>query len=73
MKGLVITVAIVLLLLLIGWLQFSNPDGDPTIRIDTDKVEQDTSAVVDKAKEAAREVDRRVDVKIDTSRGPESE
>ena len=73
MKGLVITVAIVLLLLLIGWLQFSTPDGDPTIRIDTDKVEQDTSAVVDKAKEAAREVDRRVDVKIDTSREPVSE
>lgn len=73
MRALVVVVVILLVLFLIGWLTFGNADGDPSISIDTDKVKQDTEMVVDKAKEAADEIDRRVDVDVDTSPEPAPE
>lgn len=65
MRALIVIIALVLVLLLIGWLRLGAPDGDPTIQVDTDKVKQDTSAVVESAKDAIDEVDRRVDVDVD--------
>ena len=73
MRALLIAALIVVVLLFVGWIRFSSPDGNPTIQIDTEKVKQDTSALVEKAKDAADEVDRRVDVNIDTSAKPVTE
>lgn len=61
MRALIAIVVIVLVLLLIGWLRFSTPDGDPTIQMDTDKMKQDTSAIVDETKDAAEEISESVD------------
>ena len=59
--------AIVLLLIVlgfVGWLQFSTTDGDPTIRVNTEKVKQDTSEIIDKSKNlidnAAEDIDQAV-------------
>ncbi|MEZ6137675.1 MAG: hypothetical protein R3C53_22540 [Pirellulaceae bacterium] len=58
----VIAIAVILLILgFVGWLQFSSSDGDPTIRVDTDKIQQDTSEVVDKTKEAFEGMAEQVD------------
>lgn len=73
MRAVTAILAFVLILGLAGWLQFGSPDNDPNIRIDTDKIKQDTSVIVDKAKDAADEIDRRVDVDVNTSPDPEPE
>ncbi|WP_404305396.1 hypothetical protein [Neorhodopirellula lusitana] len=61
MRTLIIAGVIIVVLVLVGWLRFSSPEGDPTIRVDTDRVKQDTSNIVEKAKDAASEVERRAD------------
>ncbi|SMP59175.1 hypothetical protein SAMN06265222_106178 [Neorhodopirellula lusitana] len=61
MRALIIAGVIIVVLVLVGWLRFSSPEGDPTIRVDTDRVKQDTSNIVEKAKDAASEVERRAD------------
>lgn len=73
MRAIIVVAIVVLVLALVGWIQFSSPDGNPTIQIDTEKVKEDTSTLVEKAKGAAEEVDRRVDVNVDTSPKPAAE
>ena len=49
-----------------GWLQFSSSDGDPTIRVDSEKVKQDTAVIIEKSKDAfngaANEIDDNVNL-----------
>lgn len=47
MKGLLITIVVVVLLALIDWVAFSNSDSTTTITIDRQKVQEDTLEVVD--------------------------
>ncbi len=62
MRALVVIVVLLLILAIAGWIQLGAPDGDPTIRVDTDKVKQDTSSLVDRSKrvvqDAAENIDR---------------
>ncbi len=44
-RVLFVIVAIVLLLMLFGWLRYGTPDGRPSIQVDTDKVQQDTNEI----------------------------
>ncbi|MCA9136955.1 MAG: hypothetical protein KDB00_09350 [Planctomycetales bacterium] len=66
-----IAIAVVLLILgLIGWIQFSSPGGDPTIRVDSQKVKQDTSVLVEKSKQAVESAAEKVESateKVDAS------
>ncbi len=71
MRTVLVIGVIVVVLLLVGWLRFGTSDGNPTIQVDTDKVKQDTSAVVESAKDAIEEVDRRVDVDVDVDTSPD--
>jgi len=52
MRALIIIILLLLVLGFVGWLQFSNPDGDPTIRVNTEKVKQDTTTIIEKSKNA---------------------
>ncbi len=52
MRVVIVVLVLVLILGLVGWLRFSSPNGDPTIRVDTEKVKQDTSEMVEKSKQA---------------------
>lgn len=75
MRVLIAVVVIIAVLAFVGWIKFSSPDGDPTLRIDTNKVKQDTSAIVDKSKEIThRAVDQvdgaNNDVDATFNRGP---
>jgi hypothetical protein len=72
MRAVVVVIVIAIVLVLVGWLQFGIFDGDPTIRMNTDKVKQDTSAIVDETRNAAEEIDRRVDVDVDVDTSRET-
>lgn len=61
MRALIVILLLVVVLGLVGWVQFSSPDGDPTIRVDTDKVKRDTAEVVDKSKQVFDDVTQEVD------------
>jgi hypothetical protein len=65
MRAVIVIVVIVLVLGLVGWLQFSSPNGGPTIRVDTDKIKQDTSQIVEKAKDVVEETAENLDTSID--------
>jgi hypothetical protein len=65
MRAVIVIVVIVLVLGLVGWLKFSSPDGDPILRVDTDKIKQDTSELVEKAKDVVDGTAENVDANID--------
>ena len=52
MRAILVIVVVVLVLAWVGWVQFSTPDGDPTLRINADKVKSDSAAIVEKSGEA---------------------
>ena len=51
LRAIIVIVLLAIILSFVGWLSFSSPDGDPTIRVNADKVKQDTSAIIDKGRE----------------------
>ena len=75
MRILIAVVVIVAVLGFVGWIQFSSPNGDPTLRMDTNKMKEDTSAIVDKSKELTHQAADQVggandDVDATFDRGP---
>ncbi len=65
MRVLVVIAVLVLIFAWAGWLKFGSPSGDPTVRVDTEKVRQDTSAIVEKSKEAVDHAAEKIDASID--------
>lgn len=52
MRTLIAVVVLVVVFALIGWLRFGTTNDNPAVEIDTDKVRDDTSAVIEKSKQA---------------------
>ena len=52
MRALLIILGILVILVIIGWIRFSNDGGDPTIQIDAEKAREDTAEVIDRTEEA---------------------
>jgi len=52
MRAIIVILFVVLILAAVGWLRFSSPNGNPSMEIDTAKVRQDTSDVVEGSKRA---------------------
>ncbi|QEG00640.1 hypothetical protein Mal15_47110 [Stieleria maiorica] len=70
----VIGIAVLMLVLAwVGWVQFSSPDGDPTIRVDSDKVRQDTAEIVEKSKQVVDRAAESVDENLETEPEPVAE
>ncbi|WP_283434617.1 hypothetical protein [Neorhodopirellula lusitana] len=65
MRVLIVVVVILVILGLVGWLRFSSPDGNPTIRVDTQKVKQDTSELMENSKQAVDIAAEKIDQSID--------
>ena len=61
MRAILVIVLLVVVLCLVGWVSFSNPDGDPSLRIDSTKVKEDTAAIVEKSKEALNNLSNKMD------------
>ncbi|MCC7335044.1 MAG: hypothetical protein IT422_08105 [Pirellulaceae bacterium] len=66
MRALIVIVILLLILAAVGWLKFSSPNGDPTLRVDTEKVRQDTSTIVEKSKQAVDHAAEKIDASIDS-------
>jgi hypothetical protein len=47
MRALLVIVAVVLVLVLIGWISFNNAGDRASVNIETDKIKQDTETVID--------------------------
>ncbi|MFG0263184.1 MAG: hypothetical protein ACF788_12400 [Novipirellula sp. JB048] len=65
MRAVIIIVVLVLVFVLIGWIRFGSLDGDPAVRVDTEKVKQDTSEMVETSKRAVDGAARKIDASID--------
>ncbi|WP_182868177.1 hypothetical protein [Stieleria mannarensis] len=77
MRAVIGIVVLLLVLAWVGWVQFSSPDGDPTLRVDSDKVRQDTAEIVEKSKHvverAAEEIDENLESEPEFETEPEPE
>lgn len=60
MRALVIIIAILGIMLLVGWLQYDAVDGNPSLQLNSDKVKQDTATAVEKGKDVIDNVDREI-------------
>ncbi len=65
MRVFIVIVLLLLILGLVGWIQFSSPDGNPTIRVDTGKVKEDTAVIVEKSKQAVDHAAETIDASND--------
>lgn len=52
MRALVVALAITLLLALVGWITFSWSGDRASVNVETDKIERDTSEMLERGKEA---------------------
>ena len=66
MRAILVIVVLALVLGWVGWLKFSSPDGDPTIRIDADKVKADTGMLVEKSKQAIDSAEKKIDQSVES-------
>lgn len=69
MRALLIFALLVAAMVLIGWIRFSSPAGNPTIEVDKAKIQGDTQDMVDSVKHAAERVDEQVDRPVDARDG----
>lgn len=53
MRAVLILAAVVLLMVLLGWITFSREGDRPAVTINTDTVQQDTERAVEASREAA--------------------
>ena len=49
----ILTIILLLVVLSIfGWISLSSPDGNPTLRVNTERVKADTSRIIDRSRDA---------------------
>ena len=51
MKAILIVLAIVIVLVLIGWVSFGTSDNGASISVDTDRIQQDTGEAIERGGE----------------------
>ncbi len=61
MRALIAIVIVVFLLGIVGWVQFGSTGGDPSIRVDTGKIQHDTAEIVERTKDAVDNVAEAMD------------
>jgi len=52
MRGLIVLAVVVLGMLVAGWLTFHRGNGTASVTVETDKIQQDTTRLVEHGKEA---------------------
>ena len=56
MRTILVIVLVVLVLAWVGWVNLSNPDGDPTLQINSEKVKADSAEIIDKSEQAIENI-----------------
>jgi hypothetical protein len=59
MRSLIIAVLLVLVLVLVGWVSFHYSGHRASVTLETERIEQDTSRLIDEGREAVRDVRER--------------
>jgi hypothetical protein len=57
MKAILVLLALVLVLVVAGWLTFGRTDGKPAVILETGQIQQDTEEATEKGKELLRKDD----------------
>lgn len=60
MRVLLIFAAVVILLVLVGWITFSNDSGRASINIETEEIREDTGEAMDQGAELLKEAEEEV-------------
>jgi hypothetical protein len=61
MKAFLILLALVLVLVVAGWLTFGRSDGKPAVILETEQIQQDTEEATEKGKELLHEATQKVE------------
>ena len=72
MRGLLIAVAIILVLILVGWITVANTGDRAGLIIEKDKIREDTRQLSEGAREFVRNADDRVRNTVEPKDQPES-
>ena len=59
MKGILFTIVIVLVLALVGWITINVSSDKPSIRLETDRIQQDVQRIENAAEDTAEEIQDR--------------
>jgi hypothetical protein len=61
MKAFLVLVALVLVLVVAGWLTFGRSDGKPAVFLETEQIQQDTEEATEKGKELLHEATEKME------------
>lgn len=73
MRVFIAIVVILVALLLIGWMTISFSDSEARVRINTEKIEEDTQSMIEGGKRIVDGVDESVDVETDADPDADAE
>ncbi|MCA9105177.1 MAG: hypothetical protein R3B96_18320 [Pirellulaceae bacterium] len=59
MKGILFTIVIVVVLALVGWITINVSSDKPSIRLETDRIQQDVQRIENAAEDTAEEIQDR--------------
>ena len=61
MRGLLIAIAIVLILVVVGWISFSFTGGAASVTLEKEKIKQDTQEITESVRDFSKKADERVE------------
>ncbi|WP_437206930.1 hypothetical protein [Planctomicrobium sp. SH664] len=68
MRGVIILIAIVVIMVLAGWLTFYSSRGQVGVSVETEKIQKDTQILLEKGEQAADRASQKIDEAIHTPR-----
>ena len=68
MRFILTLILLLIVLAVFGWISFSSPDGNPTLRVNTERVKEDTSRIIDRSRDAIDDLQQPPQTEQDTWR-----
>ncbi|MEX2171835.1 MAG: hypothetical protein WD851_21120 [Pirellulales bacterium] len=71
MRGLLIIIALILILLLVGWITVSFTGDRASITLEKEKIKQDTQEISDSARDFTNKADKRIEGVVEDDAEPQ--
>ena len=71
MRGLLIVIALILILILVGWITVSFTGERASITLEKEKIKQDTHEITESARDFSDKADKRIDGAIERDPEPQ--
>lgn len=71
MRGLLIVIALILILLLVGWITVSFTGDRASITLEKEKIKQDTQEITDSARDFSNKADKRLEGVVEPDAEPQ--